>query len=77
MHMRLQKLQETDLEAQEIRATQLQKGWEEVDRVLHHQKLSYVPKIVRFKLISKHHNDPVARYFGINKTQELLGQKYY
>ena len=36
MRLRLQELQETDLEVQEIRATQLQKGWEEVDEVLHH-----------------------------------------
>lgn len=33
MHLRLQELYETDLEAQEIRATQLQKGWEEVNRI--------------------------------------------
>ena len=34
--LRLQKLQKTDSEAQKIRATELQEGWEEVDGVLHH-----------------------------------------
>ena len=36
IRLRLQKLQETNSEAQKIRATELQGGWEEVDRVLHH-----------------------------------------
>ena len=28
-------------------------------------------------MISRQHNDPLARHFGINKTRELVGQKYY
>ena len=68
MRLRLQKLQEIDMEALKIRATQLQKSWEEVDGVFHHQKLSYLPKIVCFELISKHYDDPLVGHFGINKT---------
>ena len=56
MRLRLQKLQETNSKAQEIRATELWERWEEFDGVLHHQGLFYLPKIVRYEFISKHHN---------------------
>ena len=29
------------------------------------------------ELISRHHDDPLAGHFGIEKTRELLAQKYY
>ena len=77
MRLRLQELQETNSEAQKIRATELQEGWEEVDRVLHHQGLPYVPEIIRSEVISRHHDDPLAGHFGIDKTRELVGRKYY
>ena len=28
-------------------------------------------------MISHHHNDPLIGYFGIDKTRELIGRKYY
>ncbi len=45
--------------------------------MLHHQGLPYVPEIVRTELISRHHDDPLAGYFGIDKTRELIARKYY
>lgn len=36
-----------------------------------------MPKIIRTKLISKHHDDLLAGHFGINKSQELIAQKYH
>ncbi len=45
--------------------------------MLHHQDLPYVPEIVRTELISRHHDDPLAGHFGIDKTTELIAQKYY
>ncbi len=45
--------------------------------MLHHQGLLYVPEIVRTKLISRHHDDPLAGHFGIDKTRELIARKYY
>ena len=36
-----------------------------------------MPEVIRTKFISRHHDDPLAWHFGINKTRELLGQKYY
>ncbi len=65
-------------EAQKISEQGLKDGWEEnADRVLYYQGLSYMPEIVRTKLISRHYNDPLAGHFGIDKTQELIAQKYY
>ena len=45
--------------------------------MLHHQGLPFVPEAIRIKLISRHHDDPLAGYFGIKKTRKLLARKYY
>ncbi len=45
--------------------------------MLYYQGLLYVPKVIRSELISKHHDDPLAGYFGIEKTCELIARKYY
>ena len=34
-------------------------------------------EIIQTKIISQHHNDPPAGHFGVDKTRELIGQKYY
>ena len=47
-------------------------GWEDVDGVLHQESLAYGLEIVRTEVISKYYNDPLVRYFGIKKTQELV-----
>ena len=74
MRLRLAELQESDEEAQKLRATEeLQKGLTDIDRVLHHQGLPFVPEIIQTELISQHHDDPLEGYFGINKTRELIG----
>ena len=72
MRLRLQELQETDSEAQELRSKE---GYEEVEGVLHHQGLPFVPEAIRTELISRHHDDPLAGHFGIEKTCELLARK--
>lgn len=78
MHLKLHKLQEFDSRNQEIRAAkQLQEGWEDLNRVFHHQNLHYIPKIICTKLINRYHNNPLASYFGIDKTKKLISQKYY
>ena len=45
--------------------------------MLHHQGLPFVPEAIRMELISRHHDDPLAGHFGIEKTRELLARKYY
>ena len=74
MKLRLQQLQETDSEAQEL---QSKEGYKEVEGVLYHQGLLFVPKTLWTKLISRHYNDPLAGHFGIKKTCELFAQKYF
>ncbi len=55
--------------AGKIREQGLKDGWEEdADGVLHHQRLLYVPEVIRTELISRHHDDPLAGHFGIDKT---------
>ena len=36
-----------------------------------------MPEIICSKVISCHHDDPLAKHFGIDKNQELIGWKYY
>ena len=71
------KLQELDDEIQKIRAERLKSDYKEVDRILYHQGLLFVPKTIQTELISQHHNDLFAGHFGIDKTRELVGRKYY
>ncbi len=52
-------------------------GWEDIEQVLYYQGFPYVPKVIRLKLISRHHDDPLAGHFGIDKTRELIARKYY
>ena len=77
MRLRLSELQESDAEAQKIRAGELKDGWEEFDGVLHHQGLPFVLEVIPIELISWHHDDLLAGHFHIDKTRELIGRKYY
>ena len=36
-----------------------------------------MPKAIRIKLISHHHDDLLASHFGIKKTCKMLAWKYY
>ena len=45
--------------------------------MLQYRGLPYVLEIIYSKVISRHHNDFLARHFGIDKTRELVGRKYY
>ena len=64
MRLRLSELQKSDIEAQKVRAEELKDGWKKFDRVLHHQRLLFIPEIIQTELISRHHDDPLAGYFG-------------
>ena len=46
MHLRLSELQESDDEAQKIRMEGLKSDYKEVDGVLHHQGLHFVPEVI-------------------------------
>ncbi len=75
--MRLLELQKDDKEAMKLRLDGLLEGWEDIEQVLHYQGLPYVPKVICSKLINRHHDDPLAGHFGIEKTRKLIARKYY
>ena len=77
MRLRLPELQAEDKVAREIREKGLKEGWEEIDGVLHREGLPYLPEIIRTEIISRHHDDPLAGHFGVEKTRELVARKYY
>ena len=74
MRLRLQGLQEINSEAQELRQKE---AYSEINRVLHYQGLPFIPKDILMELINQYYDDPLAGYFGIEKTRELLARKYY
>lgn len=51
--------------------------YEKIDKMLHQQRLLFVPKIIWIKLISWDHNNSLVDYFLLNKIRELIGLKYY
>ena len=76
MKLRLQELQAKDEQVQKAIAGHSE-GWDNINEVFYHQVLSYVPEITQTELISRHHDDLLAGYVGIKKTDELIAQKYY
>ena len=76
MRLRLQELRKSDSKAQEL-SQQKADGYEEINDILHHQRLPFVLKAMQTELISRHYNDPLAGHFGIGKTCKSLAQKYY
>ena len=78
MRLRLFELQKNNEEAKLLRGSAgLPKGWEEVEGVLQSQRLLYVLKIIRSKVISCHYDNLLVGYLGIDKTRELVNWKYY
>ena len=76
MRLRLVELQELDGEVQQIKAEGFNR-YEDNDGVLYHKGLLFVSRVIETELISQHYNNQLAGYFCINKTKELIGQKYY
>lgn len=74
--MRLHGLQE-DVQARNIRAEDLdQEEWKDINGVLHHQGLPSIPEFIRTEIIGRHHDDPFAGHFRIEKTREFIARKY-
>ena len=76
MSLRLAELQESNKKAQKIRSKSLNK-YKNVNRVLHHLELPFVPKIIQTEFISRKYNDSLIGHFDIDKTKEFIGRKYY
>ena len=77
MNLRFPKLQDNNKKAKALKAGGLSEGWKEVEGVFQYRGLPYIPEIIHYKVISYYHNDLLAKHFGIDKTRELVGQKYY
>ena len=77
LRLRLPELQAENQVAREIREKGLREGWEQIDGVLHREGFPYLPEIIRTEIISRHHDDPLAGHFGVEKTRELVARKYY
>ena len=77
MRLRLAKQQKLNAKAQKIRVKRFKKGWENVDEVLHYQELPFISEIIWIKFISRHHNNLLVEYLGIDKTREFISWKYY
>ncbi len=75
--MRLPELQDDNKEAIKLRSEGLLESWEDIEQVLYYQDFPYILRIIRSELRSKHHDDPLAGHFGIEKTCELIAKKYY
>ena len=71
MKLRLQKLQKTNREAQELRQSKAN-DYKEINEILHHQGLPFVPKEIQTELMSRQHDNLLAGHFGIEKTCRLL-----
>jgi hypothetical protein len=41
------------------------------------RNLIYIPDCIRTKIIKQHHDDPMHRYIGMEKTIELISRNYY
>jgi hypothetical protein len=41
------------------------------------RNLIYIPNYIRTKIIKQHHNNPIHRYIGTEKTTELILRNYY
>ena len=74
--MRLAEPQKSDEKAQRIRAKGLN-GYKELDGILYHQGLQFILKVIQTEFINQHHYKSPAEHFGINKTKDLVGRKYY
>ena len=77
MRLRLPNLQGDDDQGRKLQAADLLEGWEDIEGVLQYRGFPYIPKIIWLELISWYHDNLLAGYFGIDKTQELIARKYY
>ena len=67
MRLRLVELQAEDDQTRKIRAEKLGGNLEYSNKILHYQGFPYISKIIKNKLISKHHDNPLVGHFGIEK----------
>ena len=77
MRLQLPKLLDNNKEAKAIRVVSFLKDWDYAEGMFQYQGLLYVPELICSKMISCHYDNLLVRHFEIDKTQELVGRKYY
>ena len=77
IRLRLLDLQSDNNQVRKLRAADLLKRWEDIERVLQYGGLPNISEIIRLELISQHYDNLLAGHFGIDKTKELIARKYY
>ena len=60
-----------------IYSVQSGKPWSKVEKILHYDGKPYIPETLQADLLERNHDDPLAGYFGVEKTLEFFTQKYY
>ncbi len=68
MKMSFFDLLKDDKKARELRLERLSKDWEDIKEVIYYSGFPYIPKIICFRLINRHHDNPLAGHFRIEKT---------
>lgn len=75
MRLRLQELQEIYFKAQKLR--QQPESYKEINKILHHQGLFFLLKVIKTEITSRHHDNPLANHFNIENICKLVAYKYY
>lgn len=70
-------LQDNIAKANKLRVEKLSKNKKDIERVLYHQGLSYIPEILYFNFINYYYKNLLAGYFEIDKMHKLITRKYY
>ena len=47
------------------------------NRIIFMHNIIYISKSMRWEIINMHHNSPIYRYIGIEKTAEQIARNYY
>ncbi len=68
MKMTLPKLQDNDKKSRKLRVEGLLKDLKDIKELLYYQSLSYIPKIICYKLINRYHNNLMVGHFKIKNT---------
>ncbi len=68
IRMKLLELQDNNKETKKLKTERQPKGYENIEKVFYYQSLTYTPKIIYSKLISRHYNNLLAGHFGMEKT---------
>lgn len=71
--LKIEELQKLDKETQILRvARELQKSWEDIDKVLYYQGLLFVLEVMQTKFISWYYDNLLVGYFEVNKKKDLI-----